>query len=297
MGAFTTKRKRNNGRIGYWPGSNLNSNLIRSIVPGDNNTVWIGTDHGGINIINTTTNQIDYLVNRVDDLKSLRGNSVVLYKDNTGIIWAGTTKQGISYYHKGIIQFPLVRHYISDSNSLPYEDVDCFVEDTNGNFWIGTNGGGLLFYNIKTKKYSWYKHDAAQPNSLSNDIVISLCLDHDQKLWIGTYFGGLDRLENGRFVHYRHQDNVPSSLSDDRVFTIIEDSANQLWAGTFSGGMNIYDPHSNQFKHPKYSAVSNYTGVIFEDKQKNTWIGRDKGIDVINKSTGLVKHYTYQPKK
>lgn len=49
-------------------GSNLNSNLIRSIVPGDNNTVWIGTNHGGINIINTATNQIDYLVNRVDDL-------------------------------------------------------------------------------------------------------------------------------------------------------------------------------------------------------------------------------------
>ncbi|RYE35896.1 MAG: hybrid sensor histidine kinase/response regulator [Sphingobacteriaceae bacterium] len=277
-------------------GSSLNSNLIRSIVPGDNNSVWIGTDHGGINIINTQNNRIDYLMNRVDDQKSLRGNSVVLYKDNTGIIWAGTTKQGVSYYHKGIIQFPLVRNYVFDSSSLPYEDVDCFVEDAQGNFWIGTNGGGLLFYDSKTKKYSQFKHNAAQPNSLCNDIVTSLCIDHHQKLWIGTYFGGLDRLENSRFVHYQHQDNMPGSLSDDRVFTLIEDSSNNLWAGTFSGGLNIFNPKTNQFDHPKYPAVSNYTGVIFEDRQKNIWIGRDKGIDVINKSSGLVKHYVYQPK-
>ncbi|MGI4749270.1 MAG: hybrid sensor histidine kinase/response regulator transcription factor [Janthinobacterium lividum] len=279
------------------PGSSLNSNLINSIVPGDNDTVWIGTDHGGINVVNTVTNRFEYLLNRVDDLKSVRGNSVVLYKDNTGIVWAGTTKQGVSYYHKGIIQFPQVRHYIFDNSSLPYEDVDCFVEDLNGNFWIGTNGGGLIFYNQKTKKYNQYKHDATNVNSLSNDIIISLCIDHDQKLWIGTYFGGLERFENGRFIHYRHQDNVPGSLSDDRVFTIIEDSANQIWAGTFSGGLNIYDRQTNQFKHPKYPTVSNYTGVIFEDHQKNIWIGRDKGIDVLKRSTGLVKHYTYQPKK
>ncbi|RYY07931.1 MAG: hybrid sensor histidine kinase/response regulator, partial [Sphingobacteriaceae bacterium] len=238
-------------------GSSLNSNLINSIVPGENNTVWIGTDHGGINVINTLTNRFEYLVNRVDDLKSLRGNSVVLYKDNTGIVWAGTTKQGISYYHKGIIQFPQVRHYIFDNNSLPYEDVDCFVEDAQGNFWIGTNGGGLLFYDQKTKKYTQFKHDAADPNSLSNDIIINMCIDHNQKLWIGTYFGGLERFENGKFIHYRHQDNVPESLSDDRVFTLMEDSANQLWVGTFSGGLNVFNPKTNQFDHPSYPSVSN----------------------------------------
>ncbi|RYY29521.1 MAG: hybrid sensor histidine kinase/response regulator [Sphingobacteriaceae bacterium] len=278
------------------PGISLNSNLINSIVPGENNTVWIGTDHGGINVVNTLTNHYTYLVNRADDLKSLRGNSVVLYKDNSGIIWAGTTKQGVSYYHKGIIQFPQVRHYIFDAGSLPYEDVDCFAEDAQGNFWIGTNGGGLLFYNHQTKKYTQFKHDAANANSLSNDIVISLRIDHNQKLWIGTYFGGLDRLENGRFVHYRHQDNVPGSLSDDRVFTLMEDAENRLWAGTFSGGLNIFNPKTNQFDHPEYPSVSNYTGVIFEDKQHNIWIGRDKGIDVIQKNGGRIKHYIYQYK-
>jgi len=274
---------------------NLNSNVINNVVQGDDNNIWIGTDHGGINMVNLKAHKINYILNRDDDPKSLKGNAVVLYKDNIGIIWAGTFKQGISYYHKGIIQFPLVRHYLMDSSSLPYEDVDCFAEDANGNLWIGTNGGGLVFFDEKTKKYTQYKHDPANPNSLSNDIIISLYIDHNHKLWIGTYFGGLERLDGDKFVHYRHKDNIPGSLSDDRVYTIIEDSSNKLWVGTFTGGLNVYDSKADDFNHPRFSTLSNYTSVLYEDKQKNIWIGRDKGVDVINEYGRWSKHYFNKP--
>jgi len=274
---------------------NLNSNVINNVVQGDDNTIWIGTDHGGINMVNLKAHKINYILNRDDDPKSLKGNAVVLYKDNIGIIWAGTFKQGISYYHKGIIQFPLVRHYLMDSASLPYEDVDCFAEDANGNLWIGTNGGGLVFFDERTKKYTQYKHDAANPNSLSNDIIVTLLIDHNHKLWIGTYFGGLERLDGDKFVHYRHKDNIPGSLSDDRVYTIIEDSSNKLWVGTFTGGLNVYDSKTDDFNHPRFSTLSNYTSVLYEDKQKNIWIGRDKGVDVINEYGRWSKHYFNKP--
>ncbi|MCR8559537.1 response regulator [Mucilaginibacter sp. BJC16-A38] len=272
-------------------GIRLNYNVINSIILGDDKKIWIGTDHGGINLVDPANNTVQYLLNREDDTKSLKGNSVVLYKDNTGIIWAGTFKQGISYYHKSIIQFPLVRHYLSDSKSLPYEDVDCFADDNKGNLWIGTNGGGLINYNAVTKKYTQFKNDANDPNSLANNIVISLCIDHEHKLWIGTYFGGLDCFDGTRFIHYRHNDNIPSSLSDDRVYSIIEDSSQKLWVGTFAGSINIFNRASNSFLHPIYPMLSNYTAVIYEDKQKNIWIGRDKGIDLIKPVTGEVRHY------
>ena len=274
----------------------LNSNVIYSIVQGDDNNIWIGTDHGGINLVDIKTHKVNYLLNRADDEKSLSGNSAVLYKDNTGIIWCGSFKQGISYYHKGIFQFPLVRHYITDPTSLPYEDVNCFIEDAKGNLWIGTNGGGIIFYNKTTKKYTQYKHDPADPNSLSNDVVIALFIDHENKFWIGTYFGGLERMEGGKFIHYKHQDNVPGSISDDRIYTIIEDSSLNLWVGTFAGGLNIYNRKTQSFTHPDYPMNSDYTATIFEDRQKNIWIGRDKGIDVIDKNRRSVRHYLNNPK-
>jgi len=273
----------------------LNYNVINNIILGNDQKIWIGTDHGGINLVDPVTNSIQYLLNREDDPKSLQGNSVVLYKDNTGIIWAGTFKQGINYYHKSIIQFPLIRHYVSDSKSLPYEDVDCFADDTKGNLWIGTNGGGLLSYNSATKKYVQFKHDPNDPNSLANNIVISLCIDHEHKLWIGTYFGGLDCFDGKRFIHYRHNDNIPSSISDDRVYSIMEDSSLKLWVGTFAGSTNIFDRASNSFLHPNYQMLSNYTAVIYEDKQKDIWIGRDRGIDFIKNGKSIAKHYVNQP--
>ena len=276
------------------PGISLNSNIINSIVQGDNN-IWIGTDHGGINMVNIATHSISYILNRPDDLRSIPGNSATLFKDNTGIIWAGTFKQGISYYHKGIIQFPLVRHFDVDNTTLPNDDVDSFVEDAAGNLWIGTNGGGLVFYDSKTKKYTQYKHDPNNPNSLTNDIVISVCMDHNHQLWIGTYFGGLDRFDSKIFTHYRHNDNIPGSLSDDRVYTIIEDADHNMWVGTFAGPLNIYNPQTNDFKHPAFQTQSQYTAVFYQDKQKNMWIGRDDGIDVIAYKTNTVKHYYNNP--
>jgi len=274
----------------------LNYNVINNIILSDDNKIWIGTDHGGINVYDPVNNSIQYLLNREDDPKSLRGNCVELYKDNNGIIWAGTFKQGISYYHKSIIQFPLIRKFLSDNKSLPYEDVDCFADDANGNLWIGTNGGGLINYNAVTKKYTQFKHNSNDPNSLTNDVVISLCIDHKHQLWIGTYFGGMDRFDGNKFVHYRHNDNIPPSISDDRVYTIIEDSSNRLWAGTFAGSTNIFDEKTNSFLHPNYQMLSNYTAVIYEDKQENIWIGRDKGLDFIAKGSNKAIHYFNQPK-
>ena len=148
--------------------------------------------------------------------KSLSGNSVTLYKDNAGIIWAGTFKQGLDYYHSGIMQFPLYKHFITDKKSLPFDDVDCFIEDRSGNLWIGTNGGGLIYFDRKNNTYTQYKHDPTNPNSLSNDIVIRFCIDHEHKLWIGTYFGGLDCFDGKKFIHYQHNDKIQGSISDDR---------------------------------------------------------------------------------
>ncbi|HEY5327481.1 MAG TPA: two-component regulator propeller domain-containing protein [Mucilaginibacter sp.] len=271
----------------------LNSDIINNVVQADDNKILIGTDHGGINIFDPLTHKVTYLINHEDDSKSLSGNSIHLYKDDSGIIWAGTFKQGINYYHSGIMQFPLYKHFITDKKSLPFEDVNCFAEDAAGNLWIGTNGGGLIYFNRVTNTYTQYKHDPADLNSLSNDIVVSLFIDHEHKLWIGTYFGGLERFDGKGFIHYRHNDKIPGSITDDRVYSIIEDSDKNLWVGTFAGGLNILDRKSNTFRHPVYRMYSDYTSVLLEDKQQNIWIGTDKGIDIIIKKTNKVKHYFF----
>jgi signal transduction histidine kinase/ligand-binding sensor domain-containing protein/DNA-binding response OmpR family regulator len=279
----------------------LNNNLVTGVIQDENGNIWIGTDHGGINILNKKTLKIDYVQNREDDPKTLSQNSVVsLYKDNAGIIWVGTFKKGISYYHKNIIKFPLFRHLASDSGSLPYDDVNRFVEDERGNLWLGTNGQGLIYYNRKTQTYKSYRHQADNPNSISNDIVVSLFIDDEKKLWIGTYFGGLDCFDGQNFKNYRHNPNDANSIGDDRIWDIIEGDDKKLWIGTLGAGVDVLDRSNGIFSHYKaYSSAnsvgSNFITALLKDKHGNAYIGTSSGLDFWEKKTGKFRHFDADP--
>jgi ligand-binding sensor domain-containing protein len=118
--------------------SKLNANLVSQIVQDNNGLIWVATDHGGINLINKNDNfSVSYLLNDPKDLRSLSQNSITaMYKDDNGIIWLGTYKQGVNYLNSNIVLFPLYRHQESNRSSLPYDDVNRFVEDKSGNIWI-----------------------------------------------------------------------------------------------------------------------------------------------------------------
>ncbi|WP_423147106.1 hybrid sensor histidine kinase/response regulator transcription factor [Rubrolithibacter danxiaensis] len=276
----------------------LNANLVRSVVQDDKGTIWVGTDHGGINLIDKTNWTIRYLTNSPDDDKSLSQNSVnVIYKDIAGVIWIGTFKQGISYYHPDISKFPVFRHLVSKLSSLPFEDINAFAEDKKGNLWIGTNGGGLIYFDRVSNSYKQYKHNNNDPNSLANNVIVSMFLDHEQKLWIGTYLGGLDCFDGQRFIHFKHNSSDPSSISDDSIWEIMEDSNNNLWIGTFSNGLDLFDRSEKIFRHfPAYapnSVQAYYISAMIEDKAGNIWVGTANGIDVLEKPSNIFAHYQH----
>lgn len=277
------------------PGLTLNNNIVRGIVPDNNGLIWIGTDHGGVNIIDKKKQTIRYVENINEDNRSLSQNSITtMYKDNTGIIWIGTFKKGLNYYHENMVKFPLYQYQAYSRNSLPYNDVNRFVEDGSGNLWIGTNGGGLIYFDRGRNTFTQYRHEADNPNSISGNVIVSLCIDHNRQLWVGTYFGGLDRFDGSRFIHYKNDPQDSSSLSDNSIWEVLEDSKHQLWVGTLGGGLNVMDPVTHRFR--RFPQVpSKYISALLEDKAGNLWIGTSEGLDVRNGQTGAFKHYSNVP--
>jgi len=273
----------------------LNNTLINSILEDASGLIWIGTDHGGINLLDKKDFSIKYLVRKEYDDKSVGQNSVLsMYKDDLGIIWVGTFKKGLSFYHKKILKFPLFKHHTGNEEGLTDEDVNRFVEDAQGNLWIGTNGGGLFYYNRQTGNFKRYIHDPSNSNSLSNNIIVSLYIDRNKKLWIGTYFGGLNSFDGRQFKNYKHQPGNAASLSDDRVWDILEDRKGNLWVATLNGGLDQLDRNTGVFTHHRSSqpnsVKSDYISCLIEDREGNLWIGTSNGIDKLNKD-GRFTHY------
>lgn len=274
----------------------LNNDIVNSVIQDEHGTMWIGTDHGGINLVNKHDFSSTFLTNQPDDVKSVAENAIyALYRDDQGIIWCGTYKRGISYYAENKMKFTLYRNKQAGKGpGLSYNDINCFAEDKKGNIWIGTNGGGLIYFDRQAGTFRQFKHNPADDNSPGNDVIISLYVDNWDNLWIGYYFGGLDYYNHSRFNHYRHSEQDPNSLSNKTVWKIYRDKRNNLWVGTLGGGLDRFDPGNGIFYHNNISLPnsvhSNFISALAESPNGDLWIATAYGIDIMDKEKGTFTH-------
>jgi signal transduction histidine kinase/ligand-binding sensor domain-containing protein/DNA-binding response OmpR family regulator len=280
----------------------LNNNLVHSITQDDQGLIWIGTDHGGINLIDKRRGTARYLRHHPNEVHSISQNSIYsLYKDDTGIIWVGTYKEGINYYHQNLFRFRTYRHDPLNPGSLSYNDVNRFAEDAKGNLWIGTNGGGLLYFNRTSEQFTQYLADAGKPGTLSSNVIVGLHLDQAQQLWIGTYYGGLNVFDGLRFRQYRHDPARPASIASDLVWDIFGDSRGQLWVGTLGGGLDLFDRQQQAFQHfkagPPPAIHSNYILRITEDRQGDLWLATADGLGRYLRQSGTFTSYVHNNDK
>jgi signal transduction histidine kinase/ligand-binding sensor domain-containing protein/DNA-binding response OmpR family regulator len=281
------------------PDFKLNNNAVSAIISGPGGKIWIGTDHGGINILDKKSRSVSALLSSPNDPRTISQNSIqTLYKDPTGMIWAGTFKKGLCNYHKDIFRFSLIRHLPGDPASLPFDDVNVFAEDRKGNLWLGTNGGGLIYYDRKNSTFRQFRNVPGDQSSLSNDVIVSLFLDKNDVLWIGTYFGGLNQFDGKTFTRYLHDPADSTSLIDDRVWEIYEDSRGRLWVGTLGDGLDLFDRTTRTFRHYRRlapnSVSSDYISALLEDREGSLWVGTVNGIDVLKRDSKRFEHYSYR---
>lgn len=275
---------------------NLNNDLVTSIIQDHMGMIWVGTDHGGINIIDKSGSGNTVLINNPYDEHSISQNSITsLYEDDENIIWIGTFKKGFCYYHPNLFKFKLYQHQPGNPNSLPFNDINCIQEDVEGNLWLGSNGEGLIFFDRQKETFKSFRHDESDRHSLSNNVIVDMVFDKDNFLWLGTFYGGLNRFDGRNFKHYFHQPGNPKSLSNDRVWEIFEDSKGNLWIGTLGGGIDIFDKKTETFRHfyPYQTGTGQSPFIldIIEDKSNNIWIGTPDGAVCFSMSDSSFTHF------
>ena len=279
----------------------LSTDIIKGgLEEDDNGMIWIGTDHGGINMLDKRDFKITYLYHDNTNPFSVSQNVIsCINKDNMGTMWVGTFKKGISYYRQGIFNFKLFKHSVSDTNSLPFNDIHCFEEDHKGNLWIGTNGGGLIYFDRKRITFKRYQHNENDPNSLSSDVIISLELDSKNNLWIGTFYGGLNKFDGKKFTRFTYNNHVNRSIASDKIWLLHEDFKGTLWVGTLGAGLDTLNQETGEFTHFKKtggnSIHSDFITDIEESQNGDLWIGSSYGIDHYDRKKNKFTHIVTDP--
>ena len=83
-------------------------------------------------------------------------------------------------------------------------------------------------------------------------------------------------------------------LSQNSIYSLIQDSKGFMWIGTWDG-LNFYDGYEF-IVYNNESGLSNTTiNALLEDLEKNIWIGTENGLNRLNRNTGRIDQWFYQP--
>ncbi len=264
----------------------------------DKNIIWAGTQNGlwkiHYNFIKDEVKSIEKHTYSPISNKSISKNYVTdLYKDNSGIIWAGTNGGGVNKFDPDRKDFLHVQK-TQDNTSLSYDNIRSLYEDSNNVLWIGTEGGGL---NKLTKNYNSFTKFLDLKSVYALEEVK---IKGKRYLFVGgtgepeLYQLGLDD-STSKIISVK-----PINEFRNSIFSILLDSRNYLWIGTYNGGLfrwklneeGVFDHKDyflNNLEDPE-SLSSDIIRYIFEDSNKNIWVATSNGLSMLPKEE-TVKEY------
>ena len=223
-----------------------------------------------------------------------------IVQDQEGFMWFGT-QDGLNRFDG--FEIKIFNHDPDDPQSISDESVRTMIADRSGILWTGTDAGGLSRYDRETQTFTNFVHDPEDPDSISDNRVRAIYEDSAGLLWVGTDGAGLDLFDRDSetFRHYRHDPTQADSLAGLHVWSILENSYGQLFVAT-DGGLSKFDPATGTFDHYLHDPADpstindNELRVLFEDVDKNLWIGTASGgLNKFDYDSETFEHFVHDP--
>ena len=296
---------------------NLNSisnNIIRDIIEGDNDILWIATDRG-VDRLDRKTNSFNHFFIDTKHQTSPVEHSFLLAKNSINEIFVQIYGQGLFYFDNSLQQF------------IKFEDIDNFNSrkiffDIDDNLWIFNVDESL--YKVVFKKgfltlpqiedVVKFQHSEDIKNvffdSNKNEVWIQNSSCHIgvyniSKGFISDFFveapnGGLlksmlffdDRhiwgTSDGLFIYDLNSGKIETIMSDVQVLSLCRGSQQIIWVGTDMHGVWMLFPSNESFTSYTSENVKDFGKSAvrcFTEVDKNElWVGtKGGGIFVFDK--------------
>ena len=258
-------------------------------------TVWIGSDNGRLNGLNSTTKRFaSYKFDR-DHTDNLSPNAVqAIYEDSLGRLWVGTS-DGLFLFDRvrGIFS-EMHRHNPYNPRSITDNIITCITEDASHVMWAGSSRKGLNILDLKAQRFTTYQAEVGNANSLTDNLVSSIHQDQRGLLWITSRTGGLQKYnpQSSTYTRYLYDANNPqhraaslrrSMLQTNSLRSAVSDRYGNIWIATTSDGLTHLDYATGRFTtflqdtSTPSGISSSWMRTLLYDRRGRLWIGTKAG--------------------
>lgn len=270
--------------------SSIPANTIHSIYCSSDSKVWIATGNG-LSLFDPVTETFRNFRDVIGLHHTIQERVNCVRQSGDGKIWVGTDSD-LCYFDikdtdKILSGKKEIHHmFIQDIYwGIANPSVFCVYEDSFKNIWIGSNGGGSSFMSRISPFFQTWRIDKIPGvvNGLNDKEVLTICIAADESIWMGTDGGGINVYKNG--ANNRIYSSDTGETSSRAYFSSLKDSNDDMWFGTYGKGIDIFRYRDKKFSHyqPLFSNSIIYS--LFEDDQRNIWIGTNHGLEIYNPDT------------
>jgi ligand-binding sensor domain-containing protein/signal transduction histidine kinase len=272
-------------------------NPISAIYEDTAGFLWIGVRDSGLYRLDEKTNSFKSF-RSTNASNTLSDNHVTsIAEDLAGNLWIAT-RRGLNRFKPPTETFVRYNHDPAIPESISSNTLHHLYVDHNGVLWIGTSNG-LDIYNTELNTFIHYRHQPLNAGSISNNAVTALYEDRGGVMWVGTSGGGLNKYNRRQdeFAYYRGDPSNPQNLSGNLISAVFVSPNGSVWIGTSDSGLNLFSPSTGKFKQYHHdpadpeSLSSDQIYSILLDRHGLLWIGTANALDLLNPTTGKVRHY------
>jgi diguanylate cyclase (GGDEF)-like protein len=270
--------------------SGIPTGTINSLRLDGSNHLWIGSNSGGVGIVDLVNNT-GRVVTVSDGLPS-SAISAIEVTDKTSV-YVGTSR-GLSLFENR----KLISKAASNTalNGLATASITAITQDRRGQIWVSAKQKGLYVKN-KTDEgnQAWQLVKQDKHTVGISDQITRLLVDSDDALWIGS-LDGLHRLrkpKNSDSAPTIETLNAKDGLSSNDVRDLIEDAEGNIWVGT-EGGLDRYRDGLISMWDNARGITEEFSRTVMEDRRGNIWVGTADGLFRFNADGSEVKRFDRQ---
>ena len=291
-----------------------------------NDKLYIGTNGGGLKIVNLTDKSIVELKHDATRVGSISANAIYSVLIDDSSLWVGTFSGGLNYipprrnifkilnkpgilnsYGMNIRSFVLdkknqgifgtrngliywadgiVNTFTTDNATELKSNIILSLHPFEGNYLVGTYGGGLSVFEPHTRVFKPFRTEQV----FVENSFYSIFQGDNGFIWFGTLSGLIKyNLEEQTYTVFNTSN---SGLVKNDIYSIMQDSQGRIWIATREG--ICYYQNGKILKPDKIDlSFISIVRYLYEDSEQNIWLGcENEGLVKISKDLDSFKQYT-----